>query len=174
MKEITRFKHKKIVVIGLAISGYHVALLLNKLGAHVIVNDASDLTNDNHAKQLREKGISVIGDSHPLELIDNSVDYVIKNPGIPYEQPQIKKALTLGIPILTDVEVAFDVAESHIIAITGTNGKTTTTRMIETVLNQNRTSGTAFAAGNIGISASEVSQEVTAQDDMVFELSSFQ
>lgn len=174
MKQSTRFKQKKVVVIGLAVSGYHVALLLSKLGADVTVNDSNDLTTDEHAKTLQELGVSVIGGSHPLDLINDTVDYVVKNPGIPYHQVQIKKAVRLGIPVLTDIEIAFEVTESPIVAITGTNGKTTTTRMIERVLNQARPSGQAYAAGNIGIPATEIAQKVSKEDTLILELSSFQ
>lgn len=174
MKQQTRFKSKKIVVIGLAISGYHAAMLLKKMGAKVTVNDGRNLDEDPHAEKLRKEGITIIGGTHPLELIDETVDYVVKNPGIPYTQEQIKKAMKLGIPILTEVQLAYDITESNVIAVTGTNGKTTTTRMIEKILNTERSTGKAYAAGNIGIAASEVAQKATKKDDIVFELSSFQ
>ena len=174
MKETNRFLNKQVLVIGLAMSGFHAALLLNKLGAHVTVNDAKDLQEDDNARQLKAVGIKVIGGEHPLNLVNDSLDYVVKNPGIPYSQEQIQQALEINIPILTEVEIAYSVMESNLIALTGTNGKTTTTSMLVDILNMNRSVGKAYAAGNIGIPASQVAQESTSQDDVVMELSSFQ
>src|SRR5699024_5262803 len=77
-------------------------------------------------------------------------------------------------PVLTEVELAYEVAESSVIAITGTNGKTTTTSMVVEALNKGRKEGTAYAAGNIGIPASDVAQRVKPEDDMIIETSSFQ
>ena len=84
------------------------------------------------------------------------------------------EALTRKIPIITEVELAGQIAECPIVGITGTNGKTTTTTMIGLLLNADRTAGEARLAGNIGFPASTVAQEATAKDDLVMELSSFQ
>ena len=83
------------------------------------------------------------------------------------------EALTRKIPIITEVELAGQIAECPIVGITGTNGKTTTTTMIGLLLNADRTAGEARLAGNIGFPASTVAQ-ATAKDDLVMELSSFQ
>lgn len=169
-----RFYQKNVLVIGLAMSGYHAALLLKKLGANVIVNDAKDLSKDSHALELKSAGIQVIDNRHPIGLVGESLDFVVKNPGIPYTQPQIKKAQSLGIPVLTEIELAYEVLKTDLIAITGTNGKTTTTSMLVDALNENRINGKAYAAGNIGIPASEVAQKATLNDVVVMEVSSFQ
>lgn len=84
------------------------------------------------------------------------------------------EALTRKIPIITEVELAGQIAECPIVGITGTNGKTTTTTMIGLLLNADRTAGEARLAGNIGFPASTVAQEATAKDNLVMELSSFQ
>ena len=111
---------------------------------------------------------------HPIELLDEEFELIVKNPGIPYTNPLVAEALTRKIPIITEVELAGQIAECPIVGITGTNGKTTTTTMIGLLLNADRTAGEARLAGNIGFPASTVAQEATAKDDLVMELSSFQ
>ena len=75
-------------------------------------------------------GIKVICGSHPESLFDSEIDLVVKNPGIPYSVPPVQKALSLGIPIVTEVEIAYKIASRPMIGITGSNGKTTTTTLI--------------------------------------------
>ena len=174
MKKNKTFENKKVLVLGLAISGYNSADLLLKLGAEVLVNDFQDLTNDEKAQELSERGVKIVSGGHPLSLLDDSVDYLIKNPGIPYTNPIVQKAKEKNIPILTEIELAYLVSEGPIIAITGTNGKTTTTKMIEAVLKEKESEGRVFVSGNIGTSASAVAQEVTEDDDTIMEVSSFQ
>lgn len=174
MKIINDFKNKKVLVLGLAMSGYSASKLLLKLGAEVIVNDFQDLTHDKQAIELSSLGVEIVSGGHPLSLLDDSVDYIIKNPGIPYTNPLIKKAQDKAIPILTEIELAYLINESSIIAITGTNGKTTTTKMVEAVLKHNREKGQVYASGNIGVPASTTAQKVTSEDDTVMEVSSFQ
>lgn len=172
MKKTTVFQHKKVLVLGLAKSGEAAAKLLAKLGAIVTINDAKPFEENPAAQLLLEEGIRVICGSHPIDLLDEAFDYVIKNPGIPYHNPMVKKALTKNIPVLTEVELAYLVCPAPIIGITGSNGKTTTTSMIANVLNAGGLS--AVLAGNIGLPASDVVQEVTEEDLLVMELSSFQ
>ena len=99
---------------------------------------------------------------------------MVKNPGIPYSHPLVAKAQEMGIPVITEVELAYEVAECPIIGITGTNGKTTTTTMTGLLLNAGADQGIARLAGNIGYPASGVSQEAKSEDKIVMELSSFQ
>src|SRR5699024_1028216 len=80
----------------------------------------------------------------------------------------------MGIPVITEVELAYEVAECPIIGITGTNGKTTTTTMTGLLLNAGVDKGVARLAGNIGYPASGVAQEAKPEDKIVMELSSFQ
>ena len=69
-----------------------------------------------------------------MELLDEEFALMVKNPGIPYSNPMIEKALAKGIPVLTEVELAYLISEAPIVGITGSNGKTTTTTMIGEVL----------------------------------------
>lgn len=174
MQNTTQFKNKHVLVLGLAVSGYNAALLLDQLGARVTVNDFKDLSQSKEAQELSDKGIEVISGGHPLDILEKPVDFIVKNPGIPYTNPLVKRAKSKNIPIITEVELAYLIAESPIIAITGTNGKTTTTMMIDGLLNKNRSNGVAYAVGNIGIPASMIAQTSSEEDDLIMEVSSFQ
>ena len=90
----------------------------------------------------------------------------------PYSNPMVEKALEKGIPVLTEVELAYLISDAPIIGITGSNGKTTTTTMIGEVLTAAGQGG--LLSGNIGFPASQVAQTATEKDVLVMELSSFQ
>lgn len=172
MKSVKTFENKKVLVLGLAKSGEAAARLLTKLKAIVTVNDGKPFDENPSAQALLEDGIKVICGSHPLELLDENFELMVKNPGIRYDNPMVACALEKGIPVITEVELAYLISEAPIIGITGSNGKTTTTTMIADVLNNGGQSG--LLSGNIGFPASEVAQTATDQDTLVMELSSFQ
>jgi UDP-N-acetylmuramoylalanine--D-glutamate ligase len=172
MKDIKIYQHKKILVLGLAKSGVSAASLLHKLGAFVTVNDSKPLSENPEAQGLLEQGIKVVCGSHPIELMDEGFELVVKNPGIPYFNPMIQKAIEKEIPIITEVELAYQISEAPLIGITGTNGKTTTTTLIYEMLKDGNKK--PMIAGNIGTVASGVAQEATAENTIVIELSSFQ
>lgn len=172
MKRIDQFKNKKVLVLGLAKSGESAARLLDKLGAIVTVNDSKPFEENPAAQGLLEEGIKVVTGGHPLELLDEDFALMVKNPGIPYSNPMIKKALDKGMPVWTEVELAYLISEAPIIGITGSNGKTTTTTMIGQVLTTAGQNG--LLSGNIGYPASHVAQTATDKDTLVMELSSFQ
>jgi len=169
-----KYQNKKILVLGLAKSGFYAAKLLHALGAELTVNDAKDLTADADALALEELGITIISGGHPLTLFEENFDLVVKNPGIPYDNPIVAEAIQKELPVITEVEVAASVMEGHLIGITGTNGKTTTTSMVETMLETEDRPGATYAIGNIGVPASQVALETQAADNIVMELSSFQ
>ena len=172
MKRIDQFENKKVLVLGLAKSGESAARLLDKLGAIVTVNDGKPFEENPAAQSLLEEGIKVVTGGHPLELLDEDFALMVKNPGIPYSHPMIKKALEKGIPVLTEVELAYLISDAPIVGITGSNGKTTTTTMIGEVLTAAGQNG--LLSGNIGYPASQVAQTATDKDTLVMELSSFQ
>lgn len=172
MKRIDQFKNKKVLVLGLAKSGESAARLLDKLGAIVTVNDSKPFEENPAAQGLLEEGIKVVTGGHPLELLDEDFALMVKNPGIPYSNPMIKKALDKGMPVWTEVELAYLISEAPIVGITGSNGKTTTTTMIGQVLTAAGQNG--LLSGNIGYPASHVAQTATDKDTLVMELSSFQ
>ncbi|MBE6169838.1 MAG: UDP-N-acetylmuramoyl-L-alanine--D-glutamate ligase [Enterococcus casseliflavus] len=174
MKKIKTYQNKKVLVLGLARSGFSAAKLLHDLGALVTVNDGKPFAENPEAQDLLALGVKVITGSHPIELLDEGFSLVVKNPGIPYSQPLVQKALEKKIPVITEVELAYQISEAPIIGITGTNGKTTTTTMIANVLNAGMQKGQALLSGNIGFPASSVAQTAKAEDRLVMELSSFQ
>lgn len=173
MKKISKYQNQKVLVLGLARSGMSAAKLLHELGAFVTVNDQRTLEENPQAQDLLALGIRVITGSHPVELLDEDFYCVVKNPGIPYTNPIIQRAMEKQLPILTEVELAYEIAESPFIGITGSNGKTTTTTMIAELL-KTKDAGKAYLAGNIGVPASEVAQISQPEDFLVTELSSFQ
>lgn len=174
MKKIKTYQNKKVLVLGLARSGFSAAKLLHDLGALVTVNDGKPFAENPEAQDLLALGVKVITGSHSIELLDEGFSLVVKNPGIPYSQPLVQKALEKKIPVITEVELAYQISEAPIIGITGTNGKTTTTTMIANVLNAGMQKGQALLSGNIGFPASSVAQTAKAEDRLVMELSSFQ
>lgn len=173
MKNVTKYQNKHVLVLGLGTSGVNAANLLLKLGAKVTVNDKQTPADLTVVTKLQAAGITVVTGSHPLELLDG-VDLMVKNPGIPYTNVLVAAAVTQGIPVITEPELAYEVSEAPMYCVTGSNGKTTTTTMITLMLNQGRKNGRAVAVGNIGVSASKVAQEVTPADTLVTEISSFQ
>lgn len=172
MKNIANFANKKVLVLGLAKSGESAARLLDKLGAIVTVNDGKPFEENPAAQSLLEEGIKVVTGGHPLELLDENFELMVKNPGIPYNNAMVVRALEKKIPVITEVELAYLISEAPIIGITGSNGKTTTTTMIAQVLTAGGQNG--LLSGNIGFPASQVAQTVSNKDTLVMELSSFQ
>lgn len=172
MLDIKQYQNKKVLVLGLGMSGVNAARLLYKLGALVTVNDKKKFDDNKDAQALLADGIKVITGYHPVELLDEHFELMVKNPGIPYSNPMVQRALELKIPIITEPELAYQVSTSQWIAVTGSNGKTTTTTLIGLMLNEQ--GKTAYDAGNIGIPASAVAQKAGADDTIVAELSSFQ
>ncbi|MED3552284.1 UDP-N-acetylmuramoyl-L-alanine--D-glutamate ligase [Cytobacillus praedii] len=172
MKQINHYLHRKVLVLGLAKSGVAAASLLHKLGAFVTVNDFKPLSENVEAQELLEQGITVICGGHPVELLDEGFQLVVKNPGIPYHNPMIQRAIEMGIPVITEVELAYQISEAPFVAITGTNGKTTTTTLVFDMLKKGEK--LPLIAGNIGTVASTVAQEASPENTIVIELSSFQ
>ncbi|UTH14576.1 UDP-N-acetylmuramoyl-L-alanine--D-glutamate ligase [Macrococcus equipercicus] len=171
MKNITDYREKHVLVLGLAKSGYETAKLLHRLGAVVTVNDGKDLTDNQDARELKEMGVTVIDKEHPLTLLDTH-ELIVKNPGIPYHVPLLKEAVSRNIPVITEVELAYQINEGTTIAITGTNGKTTVTSLIGDMFSHSPETG--LLSGNIGVVASKVAQTAGPMDTMITELSSFQ
>lgn len=174
MKKVTTYESKKVFVLGLARSGVAAAKLLHQLGAFVTVNDGKSFEENPEAQELVDLGIKVVTGSHPVELLDEDFALMVKNPGIPYNNPMVQKAQAQGIPVITEIQLAYEISEAPIVAITGTNGKTTTTTMIGQLLNAQRENGVARLAGNIGFPASEVAVKAQAVDTIAMEVSSFQ
>jgi len=173
MKQVTTYTGKKVLVLGLAMSGASAAKLLMRLGADVTVSDLKPLAENKEAQELQAAGCKVITGEQTPDQLDAGFDLMVKNPGISYDIPIVKRALELKLPIVGEMELASEVADAELVAVTGSNGKTTTTTMIQKMLYHDRQAGKAVYAGNIGVPASKVAQEVTADDTLVLEISSF-
>ena len=172
MKNVEQFKGMRILVLGLAKSGYAATKLLHDAGANVVVNDAAPEEGNEEAAALRLKGIRVICGGHPQGILDEGFDLVVKNPGIPYSNPVIVEALAKAIPVWTEIELTYRISEAPIIAITGSNGKTTTTTLLYHMLNIGQRH--PLIAGNIGTVSCAVAEKATADNIIVLEASSFQ
>lgn len=146
------FENKKVIILGLARSGVAAARFLSKKGCEVIVNDKVETYDENILNELKNLGVKVILGSHPDNLIDNSISYLIKNPGVLIEHKYVLKAKELGIPVINEVEMAYMCIPQDknikILAITGSNGKTTTTTLCYEFLK--KAGKKVILAGNIG------------------------
>lgn len=159
----------KIIILGGGESGVGAALLAKKKGMEVFLSDKGSI-KDSYKKQLEDAEIEFEEGSHDEERI-LSADWVIKSPGIPKKADLIKKIKEKGIRLSSEIEFASEFTDTKIIAITGSNGKTTTTSLIyHTLKNAGFNVG---LGGNIGKSfAKQVAEE--QYDYFVLEISSFQ
>jgi UDP-N-acetylmuramoylalanine--D-glutamate ligase len=101
-KVIVMFTNNKILILGFARSGYEAAKLLIQRGNEVILNDGKDESKQNaeQVKELTDLGVKFIFGSHPDDLLDESFDYLVKNPGVPIDHKYVLKARELGIEVL--------------------------------------------------------------------------
>lgn len=171
MKQVKELIGKRVLVLGMAKSGAASALLLARLGAEVVINDSKSRADQPQASELEAAGIQVVCGGHPLTVLDGC-SLLVKNPGIPYTNVLVKEAEVRGIPIWTEIELAYLISEAEIVAITGSNGKTTTTTLVKEMLEHSGRK--PLIAGNIGTVASEVAQKAKAEHVIVLEVSSFQ
>lgn len=172
MNRFKNFKYKKVLVLGLAKSGLATAEVLYRNNVNMIVNDLSAKENDPIVKKLREKNIQVVLGSHPIELLED-VDLIVKNPGIPYSTNLLSEALKRDIPIITEIELTYQIiSNQNLIGITGSNGKTTTTSLLSQMFKEDKQA--LETAGNIGRVSIEVAEKLTDKDSLLLELSSFQ
>lgn len=175
--EINResLKNKKVLVLGLAMTGMSVVKHLTDLGAFVTVNDIKPLEENKEAQTLIEENVRVIAGSHPVELLEEDFAFMVKNPGIPYSNPMVQAAQAKGLPVYTDIELVGQLTPAEIIGITGSNGKTTTASLTFHILEAaTDLPGKNYLAGNIGLAALDVALDAKASDRLVLELSSFQ
>lgn len=165
------FDNKKILILGMARSGYEAAKLLSSHNCQITINDIKIEQDNEHIEELHKLNISVILGSHPDDLLDNTFDYLIKNPGIKDDHKYIVKARELNIPVINEVELAFQLMprDITIIGITGSNGKTTTTTLIYEILKKEYNN--VHLTGNIGFPLSSFVEKVRPKDIVVMEVS---
>ena len=166
-------RESEIAVIGLARSGRAVAMLLKKHGYNVYASDlASSPNTGKTAEELRAQGISVDIGRHDLGRLANA-GLLVTSPGVPPSAKPLAFARDKGVTIASEVEVALNFLEGpKVIAITGTNGKTTTTALIAHLLRGLDLE--AVEAGNIGTPLSEIAMRDRQPTWISLEMSSFQ
>ena len=163
---------KRAVVLGLGISGMEAAKLLQDQGADVTVRDNAEdnATVNRRAEDLRARGIGVeLGTGVQTTT---RFDFCVLSPGINPNAPLVQALRQAGLPMFGELELAYRFCECAIVAITGTNGKTTTTELVEAVLKAG--GKRTMASGNIGTAFSTAVRDSADLDVMVLEVSSFQ
>lgn len=168
------FEKKKILILGMARSGYQAAKFLIKRGNTVILNDSreEEKQNQEQVKELRDLGVQLIFGEHPDDLLDKSFHYLIKNPGIPIDHKYVLDAKKLDIDVLNEAEMSYLLLPKDItlIGITGTNGKTTTTTLTYQIMKEEY-GDRVHLAGNIGYPLCSILDELKKDDIIVMEVS---
>lgn len=167
------FENKKIFILGMARSGYEAAKLLSDYNNKIIVTDGKE-QKEELVSELESLGVKVIITSDQLSLLDDSFDYVIKNPGIKYDNPVVVKAKELGIKVINEIEMAYSFLDKsvNIIGVTGSNGKTTTTTLISEFMKNSFDN--VYLGGNIGIPLSNFVRDIKPNSYLVLEISDHQ
>ena len=165
-----KLKNSKIFVLGMARSGYEVSKYLSRYNNEIIVTDAKEQDRDK-VKELESLGVKVVITDKPANLIDETFDLVIKNPGIKYTNPLVVKANSLGIAVVNEMEVAsyFFPKNLQVIGVTGSNGKTTTTNLIHEMLKASHKK--VIMAGNMGIPVCSILDNLTDDTILLLEVS---
>lgn len=167
---------KKVLVVGLARSGMAAIRVLKKLGAEVTLSESKKKDDIKEIGFLNENNVEIVGQD--MEVFERDFDFVVKNPGVPYRSPMMQKLQERNIPVITEIELAYQVAKpQHYIAITGTNGKTTTSTLTYEILRR-AFPGKAHLCGNIGIPLCEIVMENGLMEEgghyIALEISNFQ
>ena len=164
---------KKVLVFGSGKSGIGASDLLAKVGAFPVIYDGNAET-DKDAVVHKTDGtypVTVYAGELPKEVQD-SLDLVVLSPGVPTDLPLVKSFYEQGLPVWGEVELAYRVGDGEVLAITGTNGKTTTTALLGKIMQDARES--VFVVGNIGTPYTSKALEMKQNSVTVAEISSFQ
>jgi UDP-N-acetylmuramoylalanine--D-glutamate ligase len=165
-------KNKRVLVVGLGKSGLSAAMFLRAQGARVTVSDArSAMALAKEIPALLEAGIMVESGGHGL-LTFRRQDLIVVSPGVPMDTPEVKQVMAFGLPVIGELELASRYLKGQVVAITGSNGKTTTTTLVGKIF---RDSGLPTqVGGNIGLPVIDLVAQSTADTVNVLEVSSFQ
>lgn len=163
---------KNVLIIGAGISGVGAARVLLRHNYNVAISDLNNsFKHTEEYKKFLEKGVKFFFGKQTLDQL-NEIDTVIVSPSISSENILVKEALVKNIPVISEIELAFIVTKAKFLAVTGTNGKTTTTKLLGLMLEK---SGFPFdIAGNLGISLSEKADLIDDEGLIAAEISSFQ
>lgn len=167
------FQNKKIFILGMARSGFEAAKLLASRNNQILITDQKEQDEDK-ASELNNLGANLVIVNDPIDLIDDTFDYMIKNPGINRDHPCVQKALKLKIPVINEVEMAYQLLPKDItiIGVTGSNGKTTTVTIMYNILKEANLP--VHLGGNIGYPLSSLVNKVKSGDILVLEISDHQ
>ncbi len=165
-------KNKRVLVVGLGKSGIAAAHFLKEQGARVTVSDSRDaVALAAEIPALLDAGITVETGGHGLLTFRRS-DLIVVSPGVPMDTPELKQVVAFGLPVIGELELASRFLQGQVVAITGSNGKTTTTTLVGEIL---KASGVkTLVGGNIGLPVIDLVPESTAETWSVLEVSSFQ
>lgn len=167
-----KMKDKKCAVIGVGVSNTDMIKLFLKKGINVTVCDRKDKEALGETyKELESCGADfILGDAY-LDSLEN-FDFVVRAPGMYFNNPALKRARKNGVPVTSEMELFFDLCPCRIYAVTGSDGKTTTTTIISDLLS--RSGRKVYKGGNIGKALMPLIEEIDENDAAVVELSSFQ
>jgi UDP-N-acetylmuramoylalanine--D-glutamate ligase len=172
MAAAMELRGKRVLVVGLGKSGLAAALFLRQRGAQVTVSDtrsAEALARE--IPELLDHGIAVETGGHGV-LTFRRQDLIVVSPGVPLDTPELINTRALGLPVIGELELASRFLRGHVLAITGSNGKTTTTTLCGEIFEQ---AGLPIVvAGNIGVPVISLAEKTTDETWSVLEVSSFQ
>jgi UDP-N-acetylmuramoylalanine--D-glutamate ligase len=164
-------KNKRVLVVGLGKSGLAAARFLKARGARVTVSDARPAMLIAELSELLEQGYMVEAGSHGL-LTFRRQDLIVVSPGVPMSTPELKQVRAMGAHIIGELELGAQYLQGEVVAVTGSNGKTTTTTLIGEILKAAGRS--TLVGGNIGRPVTAMVDESTTESWSVLEVSSFQ
>lgn len=167
-----QLKDKKILVVGLAKTGVACARFLASKGAQVTITDMrSETALTSQLAELAGLAITLELERHD-EVTFLKSDLIVASPGVPMDLPQLVLAQQAGVEIISEIELASRFIDVPLVAITGTNGKTTTTTLLGAIFKHNGYH--TFVGGNIGNPLIELAESIQLLDQVVAEISSFQ
>lgn len=166
-------KGKRYLIIGAARSGKAAAEFLRGQGAEVYLNDLKNKAElaDGLPESLEKIGVNLILGQH-ADVQELQPDYLIVSPGVPFSIPPLLEAKNRGIPVWSEIELASRFTKASLVAVTGTNGKTTTTSWLGKIFADSGKK--AFVGGNIGVPFISEAEKLSSEDIAVLEVSSFQ
>ena len=172
MANLDNVKNKSVLVVGFGRSGQAAAKELARVGAFVTVQDSApeEKFDPNLLTWFRESGVEFVLDSTPSDL--GSYDMVVLSPGVSPELGFVQEAVEKGAELTGELEIAYRIGHGNYVAITGTNGKTTTTTLVGEIFE--KSGRKTYVVGNIGKAVISVSAESEEDDWLVTECSSFQ
>ena len=166
-------KGKKVLVFGLGISGIGAGKILERQGAEVVLYDGNKKLMEEKVRQQSgaDSNAKIIIGEFPEEILAE-LDMTVLSPGVPTDLPVIEKMRKQGITVIGEVELAYQFGKGDVLAITGTNGKTTTTTLLGEIMKNYQDD--VFVVGNIGTPYTTAVEDMTENSITVAEMSSFQ